>query len=56
MVEAGVIDDMTAGQMTQQLLLEGSQPTTSPALTSSSTTKIEDENIINISEDGKVDV
>lgn len=56
MVEAGVIDDMTAGQMTQQLLLEGSQPTTSPALTSSSTAKIEDENIINISEDGKVDV
>lgn len=56
MVEAGVIDDMTAGQMTQQLLLGGVQPSVSQISFSSSTTSIEDKNVVNISEDGKDDI
>lgn len=55
MVEAGVIDDMTAGQMTQQLLLGETQTSTSQ-ISSSSTVSIEDKNVINISEDGKNDI
>ncbi len=55
MAEAGVIDDMTAGQMTQQLLLGGTQTSTSQ-ISSSSTVSIEDKNVINISEDGKDDI
>lgn len=56
MVEAGVIDDMTAGQMTQQLLLGGTQTSLSQISPSSPTIRIEDENVINISEDGKDDI
>lgn len=55
MVEAGVIDDMTAGQMTQQLLL-GETQTQVSQISSPSTIRIEDKNIINISEDGKDDI
>ncbi len=56
MVEAGVIDDMTAGQMTQQLLLGGVQPSSPQRLASSSTVKADDNDVINISEDGRTDV
>lgn len=56
MVEAGVIDDMTAGQMTQQLLLGGTQVAVPQISTLSPTVRIEDNNIINISEDGKDDI
>lgn len=52
MVEAGVIDDMTAGQMTQQLLL-GETQTSALENSASSTNSIEDKDVINISEDGK---
>lgn len=55
MAEAGVIDDMTAGQMTQQLLMGGT-PTSASQISSSSTVSIEDKNVINISEDGKDDI
>lgn len=53
MVEAGVIDDLTAGQMTQRLLLEETQ---TPHISQSSSTVICEENEINISEDGQDDV
>lgn len=56
MVEAGVIDDMTAGQMTQQLLLGGAQTLTSQSSSSSPTNSIEDKNVINISEDGEDEI
>jgi len=57
MVETGVIDDMTAGRMTQQLLLGDSSPTmTTPQIESASHTHVEDATILNISEDGKDDV
>ncbi len=56
MVEAGVIDDMTAGQMTQQLLLGGTQALVSQISSSSPTVSIEDKSVINISEDGKDDI
>lgn len=56
MAEAGVIDDMMAGQMTQQLLLGGSQTPTPQISSPSSAVEIEDKNIINISEDGKDDI
>lgn len=56
MVEAGVIDDMSAGQMTQKLLLEGSQTTAKQISSSSTTDKMEDEDVINISEDGNDDI
>lgn len=56
MVEAGVIDDMTAGQMTHQLLLGGDQEPTTQISSSSSTVMVEDKNVINISEDGKDDI
>lgn len=56
MTEAGVIDDMTAGQMTQQLLLGGTQAPASQISSSSSTVRIEDKDVINIGEDGKDDI
>ena len=56
MVEAGVMDDMMAGQMTQQLLLGGIQATRPQVSSSSSDVGIEDEHVINISEDGKDDI
>ena len=56
MVEAGVIDDRTAGQMTQQLLLGETQAPELHISSSSSTGSIEDKNVINISEDGKDDI
>lgn len=56
MVEAGVIDDMTAGQMTQQLLL-GRVQTGAPQISESyESARIEDKSVINISEEGKEDV
>lgn len=56
MVEAGVIDDLTAGQMTQQLLLGENQALVSQISSSSPIVSIEDKNVINISEDGKDDI
>ncbi len=55
MAEAGVIDDMTVGEMTKQLLLGGTQAPSS-RISSSPTVSIEDKNVINISEDGKDDI
>ena len=55
MVEAGVIDDMTAGQMTQQLLLEEAK-TPTPQHKLPSTHGKEDENEINMSEDGEYEI
>ncbi len=56
MVEAGVIDDMMAGQMTQQVLF-GSTPTPAAQIASPpETIGIEEHNTINISEDGKDEV
>lgn len=55
MAEAGVIDDMTVGEMTKQLLLGGTQAPSSQ-ISSSPTVSIEDKNVINISEDGKDDI
>lgn len=52
MVEAGVIDDMTAGQMTRQLLLEDTQASNSQ-IPSESSADDEDDKII-LSEEGKV--
>ena len=56
MVEANVIDEMTAGQMTQQLLIVGTQGSTPQITSSPSNVRIENENAINISEDGKDDI
>ena len=55
MVTAGGLDDMTAGQITQLLLLGETQVPASQ-ISSSKTASIEDKNIINISEDGKDDI
>lgn len=56
MVESHVIDDMTAGQMTQQLLIGSSQPISTQRITSSTNIKVDENDVINISEDGKADV
>lgn len=53
MAEAGIIDDMVAGQMTQQLLMGGTQASTAHITSSSPTVSIEDKNVNNISEDGE---
>lgn len=55
MVEAGVIDDMTAGQMTQQLLLGGTQTPTSMISSSSLSDRMEEDEI-DKSEDGRNDI
>ena len=55
MAEAGIIDDMTAGLITQQLL--GGNQVSAPQISSASpTARIEDKKVIDISEDGKDDV
>lgn len=56
MAEAGVIDDMMAGQMTQQLLLGGTSMLESQISSSTTTIRIGEKDVINISEDGKDDI
>lgn len=55
MVKEGVIDDMTAGQMTQKFLLGEVQKPVSQISSVSPNDNSEDNNIVNISEDGKVE-
>ena len=56
MAEAGVIDDMTAGQMTQQILIGGTQWQTPQIPPPPPTGQLESKDQINISEDGKDDI
>lgn len=56
MVEAGVIDDMTAGQMTQQLLLGSTAPATSLKLASSSVIQTSEINANDLSEVDRDDI
>jgi hypothetical protein len=55
MAEAGVIDDMMAGQMTQRLLMGDEQVTSSRQSGSTTSSGEKDEEIIDMSEEGKVD-
>lgn len=56
MAEAGVIDDMMAGQMTQQILLGGTQGQKPQISSPPPTGQLENNDEINISEDGQDDV
>lgn len=55
MVESRVIDEMTAGQMTKQILFE-EPPVQTASIASTEQILVEEKNIIDISEDGKDDI